>query len=238
MNSSLAAQAEWARRIEAEYRSSALTHNLVLWLIQLGAPRELLDEGLAIVRDELDHAELCVRVYAEAGGTQARRISQGRLGLTRSGDLVSDVARECVRTFCLGETVAVPLFRELRAECTVPCAKEALDRVLRDEVRHRQYGWDLLDWLLDAHPGVRPLVERELPALLASIRCAYAAPATVESEVDRTWGLMPAAWYACILDETAQREFRPRFARVGLEIGFWVDGNTPRPPVCRDQGSR
>ena len=85
--------------------------------------------------------------------------------------------RIAVRVFCLGETVAVPLFRHLRERCTTPLAKEALDRILRDEVRHRDFGWDLLDWLL-----VSPIADQvvawvtaALPGMLVEIEASYGA---------------------------------------------------------------
>ena len=55
--------------------------------------------------------------------------------------------------FCLGETVAVPLFSHLRERCTESLPRAALDRILRDEVRHRDFGWDLLDWLCTSSIG-------------------------------------------------------------------------------------
>lgn len=58
------------------------------------------------------------------------------------------------RVFCLGETVAVRLFKRLREGATVPVARAALDRVLTDEVRHRDFGWLLLEWLTQTG-GVR-----------------------------------------------------------------------------------
>ena len=40
--------------------------------------------------------------------------------------------RASVEIFCLGETLAVPLFKELREQCTVPVARRALDCILRE----------------------------------------------------------------------------------------------------------
>ena len=54
-----------------------------------------------------------------------------------------------VASFCLGETFAVPLFNAMREHTTFPLAKRVLERVLRDEAIHRQFGWDALDALLE-----------------------------------------------------------------------------------------
>ena len=158
---------EWRARIAAEYTSAAITQQLVLWLIQAGAPPDLIDAGLAIVADELVHSRMSHEVYAAAGGTAPPAIDRTQLGLPRSPDpLERDILRTAVRVFCLGETVAVPLFSHLRAGCTEPLAKDALDRILRDEDRHRDFGWDLLDWL-----GSLPVIAAHASLTLTSATC-------------------------------------------------------------------
>ena len=154
---------EWRARIAAEYTSAAITQHLVLWLIQAGAPPDLIDAGLAIVNDELVHSRLSHEVYVAAGGTEPPAIVREQLGLTRTAEqLEIDILRIAVRVFCLGETVAVPLFKHLRERCTQPIAKVALDRILRYEVRHRDFGWDLLDWLMSTPLG------DNIPAMVAA----------------------------------------------------------------------
>ena len=233
-------RAEWRARIVAEYTSAAITHNLVLWLIQLGAPPDLLDAGLAIVSDELVHSRLSAEVYAAAGGSEPPAIDQGALGLARTTDLVGDVLQVCVRVFCLGETVAVPLFSHLRMGCREPVARAALDRILRDEVRHRDFGWDLLDWLLalddpsapptepsiDHTPTIATRVADQLPRFLRELDDSYghanAAVIADEtgtiSDADRAWGLAPPRDYADILRRTLDHDFRPRFDARGIEM--------------------
>ena len=135
-----------------------------------------------------------------------------------------------MRVFCLGETVAVPLFGHLREPCTEPAARAALDRILRDEVRHRDFGWDLLDWLLALdEDGVAAAVTAQLPAMLAELDADYglpgddpegergAAPATLD-DADRAWGLAAPRDYAEILARTRDRDFRPRFAARGISM--------------------
>ncbi|HTM21518.1 MAG TPA: ferritin-like domain-containing protein [Kofleriaceae bacterium] len=212
---------EWCNRVEAEYRSAAITQHLTLWLIQAGAPPDLIADGLRIVGDELAHAQLSHEVYTAADGDAGPRIDRGQLELPRrpSEPVERDLARWGVEIFCLGETVAVPLFRRLRELSTVDAARRALDRVLRDEVRHRQFGWDLLDWLM-THPAadsLRELIRGELPRMFAGLEHSYGAPNAARqdpaaiSDDDRAWGLAPAAEYADILARTFTREFEPRF---------------------------
>src|SRR6185436_3095296 len=111
-------------------------------------------------------------VYAAAGGETPPALDRDALGLQRAEDVLErDILRIAVRVFCLGETVAVPLFRHLRERCTEAVARAALDRILRDEVRHRDFGWDLLDWLLASPIGeqVPQLVAVQLPQMFAEL---------------------------------------------------------------------
>ncbi|MCA9652934.1 MAG: ferritin-like domain-containing protein [Myxococcales bacterium] len=217
---------EWLRRVEAEYGSAAITQELVLWLIRLGAPPDLLTDGLRIVEDELAHASLSHAVATAAGSEERPALVQERLGLPRRADrpLLVDAALHGVEVFCLGETVAVPLFVTMRQACTVPVAREALDRIVRDEVRHRDFGWALLDWLLEA--GGEPMRERlqgALPGMLQRVRRSY-GPSELDGrhdepdEQDGRWGLMPSARYAEVLERCIERDYAPRFERVGLRI--------------------
>lgn len=220
---------EWERRIEAEYRSAAITQNLVLWLIQMGASPDLVHDGLRIVADEMAHAELSHAVFVEAGGEGPPRIDRSQLGLPRSdGPVESDVLRFGVQIFCLGETVAVPLFKHLRQDCTVPVAREALDRILRDEVRHRDFGWTLLDWFLDLphlESMIAPQVTGQLAGMFAGLEASYGAgnqhgrgddDDAMERDV-RAWGLAPPADYRTILEQTFDREWLPRFQARGID---------------------
>jgi hypothetical protein len=217
---------EWRARIAAEYTSAAITQHVVLWLIQLGAPPDLIDAGLAIVADELAHSRMSHDVYVAAGGQAPPALDRDQLGLARGGGpLEHDLLRVAVRVFCLGETVAVPLFRHLRERCTEPTARVALDRILRDEVRHRDFGWDLLDWMIATLPDAATRVADELPAMLAEVEASYgvgnpvvAGDAGAMTALERAWGLAPPREYAEILAQTLEKDYRPRFAARAVVI--------------------
>ncbi len=221
---SAAVQNEWLRRVEEEYRSAAIAHHLTLWLIQIAASPDLIRAGLRIAGDEIKHSELSHKAYLAAGGAQGLALSRETLGLRHREPepLEHDVARVTVRIFCLGETVAVPLFRALREGCTVPVARRVLDRVLRDEVRHRDFGWTLLDWLLELPiaPALLAIAAQELPAYFGRLRVAYGARAknlTTIDPADRAWGLMPPAEYAAAVERALDRDWIPRFAARGID---------------------
>ena len=119
------------------------------------------------------------------------------------------------------------LFRHLREPCTQPAAKAALDRILRDEVRHRDFGWDLLDWLLASPIGeqVPQLVAAQLPAMFAELDQSYgrgndtiATDDGSMTDAERAWGLAPPREYAEILAQTIEKDYRPRFFARGVSL--------------------
>lgn len=216
---------EWLRRVEAEYTSAAITSEFVLWLIRLGASPDLIRDGLRIVDDELEHAALSHAAATEAGARDRPQLVQERLGLTRtpSRPLLVDAALHGIEVFCLGETVAVPLFVAMRAGCTVPVARAALDRIVRDEVRHRDFGWTWLQWLVDQYgDDVRTWVSRALPEMFVNLRHSYGQSDYAEridepDDDDAKWGLMPSSRYHEILLRTVERDYVPRFTRIGID---------------------
>lgn len=225
---------EWLRRVEAEYRSGAHTQHLTLWLMQLGAPPDLIELGLRIVSDELKHAELSDAVLRAAGSEATPHLARETLELKRTApELEFDVLRVGVEMFCLGETVAVRLFSRLRDGTSVPVARRALDEILRDEVRHREFGWTLLTWLMDTPlaPRFTQLLAHELPAMLERVRRNYggvaldrlgaealAAQAQALAPAARAWGLMPLAEYVAAVEETFTRDYAPRFQALGIAL--------------------
>jgi hypothetical protein len=215
---------EWLRRVQAEYTSAARTHVFTHWLIQGGASPDLIRAGLRIVDDELAHAELSHAVVVEAqGAPTSPALAQENLDLRRRHDeLLTDLLRRCIEIFCLGETVAVPLFSEMRKRCEVAVAREALDRILVDEVRHRDFGWTTLAWLLETHPELAPpKVEALLLPAFRRVQRNYRSAKTQSVDEDREaalgrWGLIPPSSYAGILDRCAEKDYFPRFERLGI----------------------
>lgn len=229
-------QREWFRRIEAEYRSAAQTHHFTLWLIQLGAPYELIEMGLRVVGDELIHAELSATVYKAAGGANTPQLAPASLQLSYNPNisLHKEALRLGVDIFCLGETVAVRLFKRLREHCIQPDAVTALDRILKDEVFHRDFGWILLEWLLSTPwaDELRLQLKQQLPAMLLRIHKSYVhadRDNLVYPEARRAWGLMPAIEYLQAVEETIQRDYKPRFNALNIAWPDSFEAYSKRP---------
>jgi len=225
----------------AEYRSAATTHHFTHWLIQAGASPDLIRAGLKIVADELDHAALAaeVCVAAGAGPASSTPIAPASLRLVEPppdhDGFIETILDQTVALYCVGETVAVPLFRMLNQRCDQPTARRALDRVLRDEPRHSRFGWTLLDWALATEPiphtvhylqnGVANHVDHLLRAYLAIL--SPNEPAPIESgttrllsvtDDERRWGVAAAGDYASVAYRACATVVRRRFAERGLTL--------------------
>ena len=208
----------WSNRVVAEYRSAALTAELLHWLIELGVSPDTLAVAHRIVSDELAHAELSREVLTLAGGGEvAIDRATLRSHLEPAAPIELRALAVCARTFCCGETVAVPLFRALRAEARVERTWPAFDRILADEAVHRAFGWDLLDELLErlGDPGRAWLTER-VPAYVDGLRRAYRDVGDAFPDADRAWGLMPSGRFAAITDACVRETILPWFARRGV----------------------
>jgi hypothetical protein len=213
--------AEWKNRVAAEYRSAAITAQLVHKAIQVGFPDELVRTGLRIVADELDHAALSHDALVALGGED----EPGTLDVaalenpTAPEGPLATLCDGVVRDFCLGETFAVPLFAAMREGTTHPTARAALDRILRDEAAHRAFGWDALDALLDIDPdGVRARIRARLPAWLASFERGYGTPRPSDPLLpeEREAGLLAMEDYVRIWRRAVAEDVMPRFAKRGV----------------------
>lgn len=213
---------EWRSRVAAEYRSAAITAQLLHWLIQAGLDPALVDTALRIVRDELDHAALSHDVLLALGALDAPAPVQLETLAEPldPGGVLPSLLDSALRNFCLGETFAVPLFQAMRAGTTHPEAKAALDRILRDEAVHRAFGWTLLDALLEIDAdAVRARSEAKLPALLETFRRGYApdAATTPITDDERAVGLLDLAEYRRVYGETVD-DLRRRFGKRGIHV--------------------
>lgn len=210
---------EWRNRAEAEYRSAAVAARVVHNLIATGMPRALVQTGQRIVNDELDHAELSHGVWLSLGGEGGVDIDVAQL-TPPAGPPLRLLADDVLQAFCIGETVAVPLFAAMRAGAEHPAVVSALERILRDEAVHRAFGWDALEALLALYPeGVPPFMAARLPEALAGCRRAYILPHDLRrrlSAEERGAGLIDLDEYQHIVEECIRSSILPRFARLGI----------------------
>ncbi len=93
-------------------------------------------------------------------------------------------------------------------------------------MRHRDFGWDLLDWLLAIGGDDIPArVAAALPEMFGELEATYgigndavASDDGAMADADRAWGLAPPREYAEILARTVERDYRPRFAARDITL--------------------
>lgn len=216
-------QREWSLRVAAEYGSAAVTAQLAHWLLEVGASPELVDAALDVTRDELEHARLCRDVCAATGGdvTPTLPPQQLRLPTAPAEGQLADITRAAVRVFCINETHAVPLFTAMRKNCHVAVARRALDRIVADEVRHRDFGWLLLGWLMELDdPGLRTVATEEAKSALEHRANKSAAMRERDAEElkdnELAWGLLQGPRYTEIYERCRDQVLLPRFRELGV----------------------
>lgn len=211
---------EWGLRAQAEYRSAAITAQLLHWLIQAGLSQELLETATRIVGDELAHAQLCAEVVEALGGdwepvpTEIRHLEMA----ASPHGLVASILDSLLPNFLLGETLAVPLFNAMRRGAAQPQVVAALTRILADEAVHRAFGWAVLDGLLELDgDGVRAYLAQRLPGELVRLKQLYATvPGPPLSPEERAAGLLdPKAWEE-ITTRAIAEDVLPRFSARGM----------------------
>lgn len=210
----------WRDRIIAEYHSSAISAELLHWLIQSGVSPDTIDVCHNIVKEELQHAEICRAIYLEAGGTLEQiAISHQNLSYTKEIGQPPPLRALslCTRVFCCGETVAVPLFNALLSRATHPKAVAGLKQILKDEAGHQYFGWELLDELLALMgPPARSWIQQRIPSYVEEVRRLYASDSQYCSTNDQQWGLMPGSIYSQIVHTNLNDVVEPRFLKRGL----------------------
>ncbi len=212
--------AEWARRVAAEYGSAGVAAQVLAWGIQVGVPPALLSTLTRVVQDELDHAALAFDALVALGGAEAPVTVTGEhLAVAAAGPVFPGLVDTVVRSFCLGETLAVPYFAAMRREASHPAVRPVLDRIVADEAVHRALGWDLLDAFVVIDPGVPAYVTARLPALLLAF-AGYRDPPPAEplTPAERACGLLDHETYAEIYAHTWRDDLVPRFRRRGVEV--------------------
>lgn len=124
----------WLDQTTAEYSSSARTINLAHWMQQAGMSPSIIRDAIRIADEEMLHAQMCYQVANEAG-SQAL-LSQESLSLTlrpKYPDLRKCILDVIVESFCFGETVAVPLFKEMKRNASTKSVLNTYKQILYDE---------------------------------------------------------------------------------------------------------
>jgi hypothetical protein len=174
----------------------------------------------AVVREEVGHARLCATIGARLGATAPRYAAgpvQARLAALR--DPRERVIALVVAEVAIGETISMAMFRQSRRVTTEPLSLAAVERIVADETRHQQLGWEALDAL-----GPSASVARHASEALAASERQIAVPALRFLEDGRpfesSWaalGVIPPAQRVEAFYAVVEQVVIPRLSRLGID---------------------
>jgi hypothetical protein len=145
-----AARRLWTAAAFQEHRTGAACAATLLSLVQARAPLDLIAVATRFPLDEMVHVELCARVAAELGGATPLSYEPDEM-LGRFGahdEPLMRAAHQVVAFFCVGEALSIPLLHGTWKAAAHPLTRAVLERIVRDEADHGQFGWAFLDWAM------------------------------------------------------------------------------------------
>lgn len=166
----LAARQYWSRRAWGEY--GAISESPAL-LLRFTKERREVDLSLywAIrTQEEVRHADVCRRMADALGGYFREPVTkdlEGSLAThgVRGMSFDADTPLEALiaALICCAEVIAFDVFRSLIKITTDPVAKQVLQLIFRDEVRHCDFGWQYMDHRVpDMTPGELEIVREKV----------------------------------------------------------------------------
>ena len=207
---------EWQRRVDAEYCSAAIVSDFLHELIVLGISPDLIIQGANIIKDEVTHAALSYEVASSLsdGAIKNVTIPKEKLRFSQKSHRgLEEIFDFCISFFCCGETVAVPLFEEMLLEASQPKVKRTLTSIIKDEKKHSDFGWNLLEELLNLqHDLLKKRLKSRLPIYCNQIRAKYSSGPSSHSltREEKSWGLMAPATYSKIVERTVTSTIHPK----------------------------
>jgi Rubrerythrin len=155
----------WRYRLGSELEAANRFRILASALGAADASGTIVGLALEAAEDELRHAELCKKLVTHFGGTvssqptiTSRGVAPAELG-PRARLLYEVVALSCVT-----ETLSTALLGELVDRASDSVAKQAMQSILRDEVKHSRVGWA---FLAEEHArGAGDCIGEYLPGML------------------------------------------------------------------------
>ncbi len=151
---------QWQFRMMVEHRSSMVFSQLAQQLFEANASLDAKVVMMRMAQDELRHTGTCAEVIEALGGEAEVEADLTVEPLARHGNATPEerALRNVIYTTCMSEMVACSRFVATLDRTTDPYMRDAMRRLLSDEILHGQFGFHYLaawrPWL-DEHPDVR-----------------------------------------------------------------------------------
>ena len=231
----------WAHRAAVERASTVQFERLVALLHALDAPLVLINLAGTAADDERRHEALCTTL-ARSGGVEPRFPTEVPELAPSGFDDFERCAWLAVAHCCIAETESVATLSTLVPRPDAgreAVVQQALVEIARDEVKHAQLGWAVVNWL--AAKRSLSFLAPGLPAMLEpGARPLYgqAAEGPAEAGLFRE-GVLPVATARALFEETLFGVVLPGLARVGVDGASareWV-ARASQPPLPLGRGS-
>jgi hypothetical protein len=144
----VAARRAWTGAAFQEHRTGVACAATLRALIEARAPLDLIALAARFPLDEMVHVELCARMAMECGGGTEIIFDPTALVVDANPELspLMQAAELCVRFFCVGEALSIPLIRGTWHAARHPLPRAVLGRIVKDEAAHGTFGFTFLDW--------------------------------------------------------------------------------------------
>jgi hypothetical protein len=144
----IAARRAWTGAAFQEHRTGVACAVTLRALIEARAPIDLIAMAARFPLDEMVHVELCARMAMECGGGTEIIHDPSAMVLDANPELspLMQAAELCVRFFCVGEALSIPLIRGTWHAARHPLPRAVLGRIVKDEAAHGTFGFTFLDW--------------------------------------------------------------------------------------------
>jgi len=148
-----AARQYWSRRAWGEYGAISESPALLLRYVKESREPDLALFWTIRTAEEVRHAEVCQRFADALGGYLTEPVTKALEGSVsthgvRGMSFDADTPLEALiaALVCCAEVIAFDVFVALMKITTDPTAKTILRLIMRDEVRHCDFGWDYLEY--------------------------------------------------------------------------------------------
>ena len=232
-----AARQYWSRRAWGEYGAISESPALLLRWVKEHREPDLALFWTIRTQEEVRHADVCRRMADHLGGYLSEPVTKDFEGSVAthgvrgmSFDADTSVEATIAALICLAEVIAYDVFRALIGITTDPVAKQVLQMIFRDEVRHCDFGWQYMEYrvpnmssaeLDDVRDKVVWMMEK---VELKGYHSAWLAPDpdTAEIEADR---IVYEAGLGATVEEVEKpvlvksvSSIRQRMATWGIEV--------------------
>ncbi|WP_420412399.1 hypothetical protein [Roseibium sp.] len=205
----------WDAIAMEEHSSIASFARLLLEFMHFGVPASLVDETIAAMADETDHARDALKISSRLKGenTGAGTLDVSNV-LTRKPALRTSV-REALFEGCISETIGALAARKAAETCKDPEIKKTMQKISSDELRHAEVAWHFIEWGLELEPTLVDELTRFLELSLDELTEASMSnwPASAK-EPTPDYGALNREQMAEVSRETFSEFFLPRIKKI------------------------